>query len=70
MKSVLLPSDTDSKIKLLKKLAKELDMKVVPKGKIKSKSTDETMLASEESLKEAWNSSEDEGWDKLYSKKK
>ena len=69
METVVLKSRSSSKINLLIQLARELGISIVKKKKGKKKSSaDESVLLSEHSLSEAWNSPEDERWDELYKK--
>ena len=65
MTTVTLQSRSKSKLNLLLQIARELGIIAVKK---KGRKINETMLLSEESLGEAWNSKEDERWDELYKK--
>jgi hypothetical protein len=69
METIVLQSQSRSKINLLLQIAREFGISIVKnkKGKKKS-SSNESALLSEHSLSEAWSSSEDERWDKLYKK--
>jgi hypothetical protein len=68
METVVLKSSSRSKINLLLQIARELNISIVRKKGKRKNSADETTMLSEESLAEAWNSPEDERWDKLYKK--
>ena len=62
---IIIESGSKRKVELLIKVAEEMGLTVKPDFPI-----DEITVVSEPSLKEAWNSKEDERWDKLYGKKK
>ncbi len=68
METIILSSNSKSKIGLLVQLAKELGVKTSQPKKKSKRRVDEITLISEKSLAEAWNSKEDERWDELYKK--
>jgi hypothetical protein len=63
--TIVITNDSKEKIELLIKVAKEMGITVESVPPV-----DEVTVVSEPSLAEAWNSKEDERWDKLYGKKK
>jgi hypothetical protein len=68
MERLVLKSKSRSKLDLIQKVANEMGVKTERSGKAK-KLVDEVTLVSEASLAEAWDSKEDQRWDKLYKKK-
>jgi hypothetical protein len=68
MEKLVLKSKSRNKLDLIQKVAMEMGVKTerLAKGK---KLVDEVTLVSEASLAEAWNSKEDNRWDKLYKRK-
>jgi len=63
--TIIVKTDSDEKLALLLKVAREMGITAEPQFPV-----DEVSVVSEPSLAEAWNSKEDERWDKLYGKKK
>jgi hypothetical protein len=68
MERLVLKSKSRSKLDLIQKVAVEMGVKIERSTKAK-KLVDEVTLVSEASLAEAWNSKEDDRWDKLYKRK-
>ena len=73
MPQIIIQYSTPETLQVLKSFARYFDYSIsTPKpknNKRKSKKKiDETALLSEKSLAEAWDSPEDERWDKLYAK--
>jgi hypothetical protein len=63
--TIIVKTDSDEKLALLLKVAREMGIMAEPQIPV-----DEVTIVSEPSLAEAWNSKEDQRWDKLYGKKK
>ena len=63
--TIVVSNSSKEKIELLIKVAREMGITVEAMPAV-----DEVTIVSEPSLSEAWNSKEDERWDKAYGKKK